>query len=69
MFKRLFLCLTNEIDFGIIGVMKITDEKEIDGAIDKWHEDKEDDRTLWDVLGWTRDEYDFWLLTGEIPNG
>lgn len=49
--------------------MKITDEKEIDDAIDKWHEDKEDSRSLWEVLDWTRDEYDFWLINGEIPNG
>jgi len=42
-------------------------DEEIDDEIEKWHRGHGLDQTIYEFLGWTREEYGRWVETCEKP--
>lgn len=45
---------------------------ELDDLVAEWHECPEDTISLFEFLqdhtGWNYDQFEYWVITGEIPN-
>lgn len=51
----------------------MTSEDDVDDAVDYWHDEYEGALALHefmcDLYGWTEEQYDHWVKTGDIPHG
>jgi len=46
---------------------KATTESEVDRRVELWHTKGSSRKPLQDFLGWTAEEYDTWVQTGDVP--
>lgn len=46
---------------------RLLTEEEVDNAIDEWHNNDKLDCALHEYLGWTWNEYAYWVETCELP--